>query len=234
MVTVITGATGAIGKALVQRFVEAGDTAIAICYHSHRVEAHDLVRYAEERGIMAVAVAMDLSSPESIATAFASIRKNCGHVHTLINNAGISLIKPLADTTPHDWERMLATNLSALYYTTREVLPAMSEHGGSIVNVGSMWGSLGASCEVAYSTTKAGVIGFTKALSQEYDGTLCVNAVEPGFVDSPMNAHLTGEEVAEFFATHPTMHMVTPAEVADTIYHVATSGVTGQVVKVGW
>ena len=233
MIAVITGATGAIGQQICREFARHGID-VAVCYNRREAEAQALAAELAT-SVRAVAVGLSLEDPTSIARAFDYIHSVFGHVDYLVNNAGISLIKPLLDTTPDEWQRMLAVNLTSAYYTCRQVLPKMYHTGGSILNVSSMWGSLGASCEVAYATAKAGLEGFTRSLAEEYAGTVRVNAVAPGFVLSPMNAHLTPEEVEEFFRDNPTMHPITPEEVATLCYQVATDPTkTGQIVPLGW
>ena len=156
MIAVITGATGAIGQQICREFARHGID-VAVCYNRREAEAQALAAELA-RSVRAVAVGLSLEDPTSIARAFDYIHSVFGHVDYLVNNAGISLIKPLLDTTPDEWQRMLAVNLTSAYYTCRQVLPKMYHTGGSILNVSSMWGSLGASCEVAYATAKAGLI----------------------------------------------------------------------------
>jgi 3-oxoacyl-[acyl-carrier protein] reductase len=146
----------------------------------------------------------------------------------------VSLVKPVSMMTDAEWERVIAVDLSACYYTCRCVLDGMYHRGGSIVNVSSMWGQLGASCEVAYSAAKAGVEGLTKALAEEYDGTVRVNALSLGFVDTPMNGHLSAEEKAQFFADNPTMRCLSAQEAAEAVWRLATDTVSGCVERLGW
>ena len=231
---IITGATGAIGRELCRLFAAAGEN-VAVCCHTRREEAAMLAAtLAETYGVRAVWHEVDLASPASIREAFGYFAAALGHADYLVNNAAVSLVKPVSMMTDEEWERVIAVDLGAAYYTCRAVLDEMYHRGGSIVNVSSMWGQLGASCEVAYSAAKAGLEGFTKALAEEYDGSVRVNAVALGYVDTPMNAHLSAEEKAQFFADNPSMRCLTPQEAAEAVYAVATSGETGRIVRLGW
>jgi 3-oxoacyl-[acyl-carrier protein] reductase len=138
----------------------------------------------------------------------------------LINNAGISQIKLFGDITSEDWEKMLAVNLTGAFNVTQAVLPAMLRRkSGVIINVSSIWGEVGASCEVHYSAAKAGLIGFSKALAKEVEPSgIRVHYIAPGAVESPMNAGFSTEDLQE---ACPTGKVLTPEDVAKEIRKIA-------------
>lgn len=231
---IVTGATGAIGREICRMFAAAGEN-IAVCCHKREEEAAALCRaLSDEYGVRAVWRAVDLADPASIRAAFDYFLSVYGHCDYLVNNAAVSLVKPVSMMSEAEWDEVIAVDLTALFHTCRAVLDGMYHRGGSIVNVSSMWGALGASCEVAYSAAKAGLEGFTKALAEEYAGTVRVNAVALGYVDTPMNAHLSAEEKAAFFAENPTMRCLTPREAAEAVYRAAVSDETGRILRLGW
>ena len=158
-----------------------------------------------------------------------------GGVDILINNAGISLTKLFTETDDEDYYNIMNTNFGGTFFVTREVARNMiSEHRGRIVNVGSMWGKTGASCEVAYSASKAAVEGFTKALAKELGPSgICVNCVEPGVIDTEMNAALDENTLAELCEVTPMGRIASADEVAQFIFVISTekSGfLTGQII----
>lgn len=154
----------------------------------------------------------------------------------LINNAGISQIKMLSDVTELDWYNMIDVHLTGAFNMTKAVLPFMiNRKQGSIINISSVWGVYGASCEVPYSTVKAGLIGFTKSLSKEVAPSgITVNCIAPGVIDSPMNnAHLSPDEMNELIAETPLGRLGTPDDVAQAAVYLAFAGfVTGQILGV--
>lgn len=202
---IITGGTGAIGKALVAEF--AKDYRVVFTYCNNE---EDAITISDKYG--ATAVQCDVSRPEEIKK-LAPYIKGCS---LLINNAGISQIKLFTDITDEDWAKMIGVNLSGVFYLTREVVPEMVHNkAGSIINISSVWGVHGASCEVHYSAAKAGVIGLTKALSKELGPSdIRVNCIAPGVIDSRMNAHLNADELLELTDSTPLGRMGTPEEIA--------------------
>ena len=148
-----------------------------------------------------------------------SLRKRFGPVDTLVNNAGISRFGLLTDTSPEDWDRLMRVNVTALYNTCRTYVPDMvSAGGGRILNVSSVWGLAGASCEVAYSATKGAVNAFTKALAKELAPShIRVNAIALGIVDTRMNARLTEKETAEIRDQIPAGYIASPEEAAQAM-----------------
>ena len=148
-----------------------------------------------------------------------SLRRRFGPVNVLVNNAGVSFVGLLTDTSPAVWDRIIRTNVTALYNTCRTYVPAMvSAGGGQILNVSSVWGLDGASCEVAYSAAKGAVNAFTLALAKELAPChIRVNAIAPGIIDTRMNAHLREDEKAEILDQIPAGYIASPEEVAQAM-----------------
>lgn len=155
-----------------------------------------------------------------------------GGVDVLVNNAGVSLIKMINDVTPEDYEKICAVNERAVYFMSKYcALDMIKKQSGAIINISSMWGQVGASCETLYSMTKAGVIGFTKALAQELaPSSITVNCIAPGIIDTRMNSMFDEKELAKEV---PLGRLGTPQEIADAVLFLAENKyITGQVLGV--
>ena len=202
---IITGGTGAIGSALVKEF--SADHSVVFTYLKNKEKADEL---AKETG--AVPVLCDLSDEAQIH-ALDPYLNDCT---LLINNAGIAQIKLFGDTTDDDLKRMTEVDLVSAMRLTREATRGMIRRkSGCVINISSVWGVYGASCEVAYSAAKAGIIGFTKALAKELGPSgIRVNCIAPGVIESPMNAHLSDEEMRELIDATPLMRLGKPEDVA--------------------
>ena len=176
----ITGAARGIGAACAREFAREGYR-VAIHYNNSEEQAQALCAELIKDGCDAMIVKADVRGSAAAAQMIARVEERFGFIDVLVNNAGIALQKLFTDTTDDEWENMLATDLSAVFYCCRAAVPAMiRQHRGCIVNIASMWGEVGASCEVAYSAAKAGVIGLTKALAKELGPSgIRVNAVSP-------------------------------------------------------
>lgn len=229
MAVVITGGTGAIGAAMTELFSKQYD--VAVIYKSNDEKAESLTRRFGCKCYKA-----DITDAVSVNDACRKITKDFGRVDVLINNAGISQIKMLSDITDKDWRDMIDTNLTGAFYVTKALLPSMiSRKRGSIINISSVWGVHGASCEVHYSAAKAGLIGFTKALAKELAPShITVNCIAPGVIDSPMNNnHLTEDEISELIEQTPLGRLGTAYDVADAALYLASADfITGQVLEV--
>ena len=228
----ISGGSRGIGKALLQAFCKQGDC-VAFIYKSAHEAAKSL---ADDTG--AIPICADVSDPQAVRMAVKTTEDALGgSIDVLVNNAGISLISLVQDVTDEEWRCILDTNLSGAFYLCREVLPAMvANHYGRIVNIGSMWGKTGASCEVAYSATKAGLRGMTLAMAKELAPSgITVNCVEPGVIDTEMNAKLSEETLASLISETPVGRLGTPEDVANAVLFFASEGasfVTGQILGV--
>lgn len=225
----ITGGSRGIGRACVEKFAREGYK-VSFIYNNSDSSAAEL---SELTG--AYAIKADISNPEEAKRAVNNALSTMGIIDILINNAGISLIKLFTDTTDEDYYNIMNTNLGGTFFVTREVAKNMiSNHFGRIVNVGSMWGKVGASCEVAYSASKSAIEGFTKALAKELGPSgICVNCIEPGVINTEMNAELDKETLAELCDETPIGKIGEASEIADFIFLISTekSGfLTGQVI----
>lgn len=228
-VVLVTGGTGAIGSAIAAEFAETDD--VVITYNSRAEEAQQLCQ-----NLHCTAVKMDVSDRSSVDNAMAEVLKSFGHIDILVNNAGISQIKLFTDVTQEDWQRMIGINLTGCFNVTQAAVKSMiSRKSGAIVNISSVWGVHGASCEVAYSAAKAGMIGMTKALAKELGASdITVNCIAPGVIDSPMNsAHLSEDELNELCEATPLMRLGRAEEVAKAVRALAENRfITGQILGV--
>ncbi len=235
-IALITGGSRGIGAACVRAFAEDG-YAVAFLYNRSREQAEDLVHTLRAKGRDVAAFCCDLADPAQIAAVLADILRTCRHIDALVNCAGIAHIGLFTDTNEDEWDRLFAVNVRSAFSVTKAVLPGMiSRQAGTIVNVSSMWGEVGASCEVAYSATKAALIGMTKALAKEVGPSgVRVNCVTPGVIDTDMNAQLTDDDRAALADETPLGRIGTAEEVAQTILYLCGDGasfITGQVLGV--
>lgn len=228
-VVLITGGSGAIGTAIAEEFARTDD--VIFTYNSNSERAFSL-----KEKLKCACFQMDICDEKSVNETVKKVFREYGHIDILVNNVGISLIKPFLDTTAEEWRRMIDVNLTGVFNVTKVASGEMvSRKSGAIVNVSSVWGVHGASCEVAYSAAKAGVIGFTKALAKELGPSgITVNAVAPGVIESPMNsAHLSDEELRELAEETPLCRLGLPAEVAKAVRSLAENRfITGQILGV--
>lgn len=228
----ISGGSRGIGAALVRAFTENGDT-VAFLYHKNDAAANAV---AGETG--AVAIRCDVSDPDAVRAAVKKAENALGGAVTvLVNNAGVSSIALSRDLSDAEWRRVVDTNLSGAFYLCREVQGAMiAAKNGRIVNIGSMWGKTGASCEVAYSASKAGLRGLTMALAKELGPSgITVNCVEPGLIDTEMNASLDLDTREALVAETPLCRIGTLSDVAAAVLFFASdaaSFITGQILGV--
>lgn len=232
----ITGASRGIGKATAIRFAKAG-YAVAINYCSSREKATELEQSLIKQGFIAKAFKADVGNSEEVKKMFDDVRGYFGAPKILVNNAGISEQKLFCDITEQDWNRMINVNLTGMFNCCKQAIPDMiSNHCGKIINVSSIWGVTGGSCEVHYSAAKAGVIGLTKALAKELAPSgITVNCVAPGAIETEMNQKITAESIELFAAETPLGRIGKPEEVADCIFFMASESanfVTGHVFNV--
>ena len=185
-------------------------------------------------GYLCEAVPGDAGHSADVAQMFSSMHEICDGPDVLVNNAGISYIGLLTDMTDQDWEEILHSNLSSAFYCSRAALPYMiSQKRGKIINISSMWGRVGASCEAAYSASKAGLNGLTMALAKELaPSNIQVNAIACGVIDTAMNAGFSGEERSALMEEVPAGRFGTPEETADLVYDLAENHpyLTGQII----
>ena len=228
----ISGGSRGIGRAIVEAFAAGGDR-VAFIYRTRDEEA---AKVAEAFG--AVAIKADVSDPMEVRRAITEAEAALGgSIDVLVNNAAVSWIGQMQDMTDEEWRRVLDTNLSGAFYLSRGVVSGMvRNHYGRIVNIGSMWGKVGASCEVAYSAAKAGLRGLTMAMAKEFGPSgITVNCVEPGFIATEMNAAIDEESKRALCDETPLGRMGTPEEVASAVVFLASDAagfITGQVIGV--
>ena len=232
----ITGASRGIGAQCALTFAREGyDVALNYCRSEEKALA--LVREIEALGVRACAVQADVADSMQVKKMFETVRAELGTVDVLVNNACVTHVGLLTDMTDDEWRRVIDTDLSGTFYCCREALSDMIRaHSGVIVNIASMWGEVGASCEAAYSAAKAGVIGLTKALAKEVGPSgVRVNAVSPGVVMTDMMAGFSDEDVAALKKETPLIQLGMPEDIADAVIFLASEKahfITGQVLSV--
>ena len=239
-IVLITGASRGIGAAIAHRFAKEGFSLIITCSKSAD-ELFALKQSLEELYHVTVLASVgNIGDSAYVCRLFDEIKDLFGGVDVVINNAGISHIGLLTDTTFEKWNSLIQTNLSAAFYTSKLSIPYMlSKHAGKIINISSVWGTVGASCEVAYSASKGGLNAFTKALAKELaPSNIQVNAIACGGIDTAMNQCFSTEERASLEEEIPAGRFGTPEEVAELTYSLASNHnyLTGQVITLdgGW
>ncbi len=232
----VTGASRGIGAAIALELAKEG-WAVAVNYRSSRDAADEVVKkITDEKGV-AEAFEADVSDPEAVKRLFSDVSERLGFVEVLVNNAGISHIGLLQDMTDGEISRLIGVDLAGTVYCSREAVKAMiPRKKGSIINIASMWGEVGASCEAVYSACKAGVIGFTKALAKELGPSgIRVNCVSPGLIRTDMNKSLDSETLKELEEETPLLRIGAPEDVAKAAAFLTreeASFITGQVLPV--
>ena len=233
----ITGASRGIGAACARVFAREGYNVVINCKENEE-KARALSQELEGAfGVSTLVIKADVSKNGDVRKMFRAALERFGFIDVLINNAGISLIKLFTETTDEEWEKMTATNLDAVFFCCQAALPLMiREHRGAIVNIASMWGEVGASCEVAYSAAKAGVIGLTKALSKEVaPAGVRVNCVSPGVVMTDMMSEVDDDTLKSLKDETPLGTLGTPNDVAEAAFFLSSEKaafITGQVLGV--
>lgn len=235
-VVFITGSSRGIGKSAALTFARAGYN-VAFTYNNNSVLAEQLCRQIEaETQLAALSVKCDVSKHDEVEAAVNAAIKKFDKIDVLINNAGIAQQLPFCDISHDDWQNMININLTGTFNCCKAVMPYMlSRKSGSIINVSSIWGVAGASCEVHYSAAKAGIIGFTKALAKEMGpSNIRVNCVAPGVIDTDMNAMLDSDTLDAIKEQTPLGIIGTPQNIADIMLFLAkdeSAFITGQIIS---
>ncbi len=225
----ITGGSRGIGRASALLFAQKGYDVI-ICYQKDEASAEAV---AKETG--GIAICADVADSVAVEKLFDTIKQKHPRLDVVINNAGIAQQKLFTDITEQEWDRMFDVNIKGVFNICKHAVPMMiHEKQGCIINVSSIWGMVGASCEVHYSASKAAVEGFTKALAKELGPSgITVNCVAPGVIETEMNKNLSPECLNELADETPLCRIGKPEEVAELMLFLAESGsfITGQIIS---
>lgn len=234
-IALVTGASGGIGGAIARELAACGYR-VALQYHTNQAACETLCRAITSTGGEGFCVACDIKDSSQVIAMFEEIENHWGEVQVLVNNAGIARLELFTDMTEERWQEMWQTNVSGAIWCSKRALPGMIHRKqGKIINISSIWGMVGASCEVAYSATKGALISFTKALAKEVGPSgIQVNCVAPGVIDTPMNGHLSAEDIKALKEETPLGLIGKPEDVAGLVgFLVSPQGdfITGQVIS---
>ncbi len=230
----ITGASRGIGRACALKFAKEGYF-VYLNYRNSTGQMQEVARALAEIPDAQYSILQgDVGSSSDVESMFSQIEREGHHIDVLINNAGIAHMGLLHDMTDEEWNKILQTNLSSVFYCCRKAIPGMLKAGGGVIlNVSSMWGQVGASYEVAYSATKAGVNGLTKALAKELaPNNIQVNAIAFGVIDTDMNQMLSEEDRESLAYEIPIGRFATPSEAAQMVWDTVNTPfyMTGQII----
>ena len=233
---VITGASKGIGAAMAILFARK-DYNVVIGYNDSYQLAKMLSSSLASQGYNVIPVKVNVANKLETDILIKEAIYNFGTVDVLINNAGVAFNGLITDTDEHDADKIFDINLKGVFNCCKSVTPVMvNQKSGKIINISSMWGQVGASCEVAYSAAKAGVIGLTKALAKELaPNGITVNCIAPGLIDTSMNSNISVEDLNAFVEEIPLGRMGSAEDIAETALFLATQGadyITGQVIGV--
>lgn len=237
-VIVVTGASRGIGREIAKTLSRENNKVIA-CYNNSEKEATILKEELEKENKKIDIIKGDISKREDCKKIVEYVINKYKKIDVLINNAGISTYNLFTDITDEEWNRTINTNLNSVFYMSQETVKYMiKQKEGSIINISSIWGIVGASCEVAYSVSKAGIDGMTKALAKELGpSNIRVNSIAPGLIDTDMNNDLTKEELDNIINETPLCKIGKPEDIAKCIkWLVEDEFTTGQVIPIngGW
>lgn len=236
---IVTGASRGIGRAIAIQLARTGYN-LAICARTNTTALSEVSSQINALGRQCTAYVGDLGNPTQVKKFFQLITQNHSTIDVLVNNAGISHVGLIQDMSNAEWDRILQTNLSSVFYCCRQAVPAMlPRKAGHIINISSVWGNVGASMETAYSATKGGINALTHALAKELAPShIRVNAIACGYIDTEMNQHLSTDEKKQLCNEIPAGRAGTPEDVADMVLSLLKSPdyLTGQVIALdgGW
>ncbi len=231
----ITGASRGIGRAAAGLLAQNG-WQVVVNYHRSKSGAYSLVTELTMAGLDAIAVRADVSDRAQVEAMVQEANSRFGGVDLLVNNAGIARQRLFTDIPAEEWQHLFDVNVTGMFHCCQCVLPQMiRRHSGKIINISSIWGMTGASCEVAYSSTKAAVIGLTRALAKEVGpSSIQVNCIAPGVIDTDMNEDLDAQALAALKEETPLGVLGTPQDIAHAILFLASDEarfITGQVLS---
>lgn len=234
LTAIVTGASRGIGRCIAKTFAENGYNVI-INYSKSENNALELKKELTEKGLTCETFKADVGNYAEAKALIDFCIEKYGKIDVLVNNAGISQIKLFTDITPEEWNNMVHTNLTGVFNCTQNAVKEMiKNHSGNIINISSMWGQTGASCEVHYSAVKAGVIGMTKALAKETGlSGIRVNCIAPGVIMTDMMKGFSNEELDSIKEEIPLNQFGTPQDIADLAIFLASDkakNITGQVI----
>lgn len=233
-VAIVSGGSRGIGASIVETLASSGFN-VVLNYRFSADKANDIASKFSN----VVTFQADVSDYAQVKSLVDFTISKFGRIDLLVNNAGIDFINTLSDTSDSDFDKVLKNNLYSAFYLSKEVSPYMiNAKSGLIINISSIWGIVGASCEMAYSVSKAGLDAMTKSLAKELGpSNIRVNSIAPGIIDTDMNSFLSKEELSEIVNDIPLERIGLPSDVADTVlFLVKNSYITGQVIQVtgGW
>lgn len=232
---IVTGGSRGIGRSISENLAREGYN-VVINYRSSEQNAEELKERLLSEGFSVDIFRADVSVACEAESLIEFAKMRFGGLDVLVNNAGIAEIKLFTDITDEDWDKMIRTNLNSVFYCSKHALKYMlPQKSGKIINISSIWGLIGASCEVHYSVTKAGIIALTKSLAKELGpSNIHVNCVAPGVIDTDMNRGFSEEELRDITSEIPMMKMGLPQDIAEAVLFFASDKsnfITGQVLS---
>lgn len=237
-VIIITGASKGIGKEIAKQLAKSGMKIIA-GYNQSEKEANQLKQELKQQNIEIDIIKADITKREEAKKIIQYTLEKYKKIDVLINNAGISEYKLFTDETDEDWNNIINTNLYSAFVMSQEAIPNMIQNkNGSIINISSIWGCVGASMEILYSTSKAGINGMTKALAKELGpSNIRVNAIAPGIIDTSMNQKFNKKELEQIQEEIPLEKIGKPEDIAKCVkWLIEDNYTTGQIIQIngGW
>lgn len=233
-VAIVTGGSRGIGAAIVRLLAENNYTVI-LNYNKSESQAMEIANQNSNIHIFQA----DISNPKEVIMLINYTYNNFGRIDLLVNNAGIDLWKTIDEVSEEEYDKVMNTNLKSAFIASREVVPYMiKQHNGSIINISSIWGITGASCETVYSISKAGMDGLTKSLAKELaPSNIRVNSIAPGAINTDMNKGYSIEELEKLTEEIPLGKMGEPEDIAQAVLFLAKNEyITGQIIEIngGW
>jgi 3-oxoacyl-[acyl-carrier protein] reductase len=232
---IVTGGARGIGKSIVENLAREGYS-VLINYNKSEEDAFELKERLLSEKLSVDTFKADVSDAAEAEKLIEFAQKRFGKIDVLVNNAGIAEVKLFTDITDEDWDRMIRTNLNSVFYCSKQSLKYMlPRKSGKIINISSIWGLIGASCEVHYSVAKGGIIALTKSLAKELaPSNIHVNCVAPGVIATDMNGGFTEEEMRDITSDIPMMKLGLPQDIAEAVLFFASEKsnfITGQVLS---